>query len=52
MDYEDRLSVWSVKMAIAGPKTIATHVMHLSIETPTPPTPGQGGGLTWHHYKS
>ena len=26
MDYEDRLSVCSVKMAIVGPKTIATHV--------------------------
>ena len=28
-------------------------IMQLSIETPTrPPSRGQGGDLTWHHYKS
>ena len=35
---------------IFGPRP-GSRIMHLSIETPTP-TPGQGGDLTWHHYKS
>ena len=40
------------KKTVLRSSEVEIWVMHLSIEIPTPPTPGQGGDSTWHHYKS